>query len=74
MGMEQAGLEFSGEVDFIETEMYWPLNHMIAPADEAVKCIECHGVKEGKRINLRAMGYEEDPMKTGGRFESGIIE
>lgn len=74
IGMEQAGLEFSGEVDFIETEMYWPLNHMVALADEAVNCIECHGVKEGKRVNLKAMGYEEDPMKTGGRFESGIIE
>ncbi len=74
IGMKAAGLDFSGEIDFIETEMYWPLNHMIAPADEAVTCIECHGVKEGKRVDLRAMGYKEDPMKTGGRFENGIIK
>lgn len=74
IGMEKAGLEFSGEVDFIETEMYWPLNHMVAPADEAVTCIECHGVKEGKRVDLRAMGYSEDPMKTGGRYKNGTIK
>lgn len=74
IGMEQAGLEFSGQVGFIETEMYWPLNHMIPPADEAVKCIECHGVKEGKRLDLKALGYSEDPMKTGGRFKNGTIE
>lgn len=74
VGMEKAGLEFSGEVGFIETEMYWPLNHMVAPAEDAVKCIECHGVREGKRINMKAMGYSEDPMKTGGRFKNGIIK
>lgn len=74
IGMESVGLDFSGEVDFIETDMYWPINHMVAPPDEAVKCIECHGVREGKRVNLREMGYKEDPMKTGGRFNSGIID
>lgn len=74
IGMEKVGLEFSGEVEFIETEMYWPLNHMVAPADEAVKCIECHGVKEGKRLDLKSLGYSEDPMKTGGRFKSGLIK
>ena len=74
IGMKSAGLEFSGKVDFVETEMYWPINHMVAPAEDAVKCIECHGVKEGKRINLRAMGYGEDPMKSGGRFKNGSVE
>lgn len=74
IGMETVGLEFSGQIDFIETEMYWPINHMVAPADQAVKCIECHGVREGKRVDLKALGYSEDPMKTGGRFKSGIIK
>jgi hypothetical protein len=74
IGMEHAGLEFSGQVGFIETEMYWPLNHMIAPADQAVKCIECHGIREGKRLDLEALGYSEDPMKTGGRFKNGTIK
>ncbi|MDD3559463.1 MAG: tetrathionate reductase family octaheme c-type cytochrome [Melioribacteraceae bacterium] len=68
IGMEQAGLDFSGEVDFIVTEMYWPLNHMIAPANEAVKCTECHGSKEIKRMNFEELGYKGDPIKTGSRL------
>ena len=27
-GMNYINLEFSGSVDFIETKMYWPINHM----------------------------------------------
>ena len=41
-GMEKAGLPYSGQFDFIETEMYWPITHMVAPAEEALHCHECH--------------------------------
>jgi hypothetical protein len=41
-GMEYAGLPYSGEYDWIQTEMIWPLSHMVKPADEAVTCDECH--------------------------------
>jgi octaheme c-type cytochrome (tetrathionate reductase family) len=41
-GMKAAGQPFSGKVDFIETEMYWPITHMVAPKDKAVGCNECH--------------------------------
>jgi octaheme c-type cytochrome (tetrathionate reductase family) len=41
-GMEAVGLPFSGEVGFVETEMYWPITHMIAPKERAVGCTECH--------------------------------
>ena len=41
-GMRSADLPFSGKVDFIKTQMSWPITHMIAPADNAVKCVECH--------------------------------
>jgi len=30
-GMADAGAPFSGKVDFIKTEMLWPLTHMVAP-------------------------------------------
>lgn len=40
--MEAAGLGFSGEYDFVETEMVWPLNHGVAPAEDAVRCSSCH--------------------------------
>lgn len=65
IGMESAGLPFSGEIVFVETEMYWPLNHMIAPKESALKCMACHG-KNG-RLDWEALGYEGDPMKVGGR-------
>ncbi len=41
-GMEYIGQEFSGELDFIETAMYWPITHMVAPKDQALKCMACH--------------------------------
>lgn len=40
--MAAEGLPFSGEVGFVETNMYWPITHMVAPADQAVGCADCH--------------------------------
>ncbi|OIO03822.1 MAG: cytochrome C [Elusimicrobia bacterium CG_4_10_14_0_2_um_filter_56_8] len=48
-GMKAIGLPFSGKVSFIKTEMYWPLNHMVAPKESSVKCSECH-IREGGRL------------------------
>jgi hypothetical protein len=39
---EWSGIPFSGEYDFIETTMHWPITHMVAPADQALKCSSCH--------------------------------
>jgi octaheme c-type cytochrome (tetrathionate reductase family) len=41
-GMAGAGLDYSGQNDFISTEMSWPINHMVAPAGESLKCADCH--------------------------------
>ncbi|BCA81180.1 tetrathionate reductase family octaheme c-type cytochrome [Desulfuromonas sp. AOP6] len=60
IGMKAAGLPFSGEVDFIETRMYWRLNHMVSPASEALNCLDCHG--DNGRLNWKALGYKGDPM------------
>ena len=46
-GMLSAGLPFSGKVDFIKTQMSWPITHMVAPAEDAVDCNECHS-KNGR--------------------------
>lgn len=51
-GMKEIGLPFSGEYDFAPTEMYWPVNHMVAPASQSVKCIECHTRDNGRLANL----------------------
>jgi hypothetical protein len=41
-GMKAANAPFSGQVDFLKTEMYWPITHMVAPKEKAVGCNECH--------------------------------
>lgn len=41
-GMEAYGADYSGEYDWIESEMLWPLNHMVAPKEQALSCDSCH--------------------------------
>jgi octaheme c-type cytochrome (tetrathionate reductase family) len=65
LGAEAAGLPFSGEVGFAETEMYWPLAHLVQPKEEALQCTDCHS--DNGRMNWQALGYFGDPMKWGGR-------
>lgn len=48
-GMNRVGLPYSGEYGFVETIMYWPINHMVAPVEETVGCEECH-TREGGRL------------------------
>lgn len=46
-GMEVVGLPFSGKFGFVETEMSWPIAHMVAPKDDALACAQCHS-KNGR--------------------------
>ena len=69
LGMKETNMPYSGEFDFIETAMCWPVNHMVAPADKALKCTDCHTRKESKRLNWEQLGYKGDPMTAGGRFK-----
>jgi len=50
-GMKESGMPFSGKYDFVSTEMYWPINHMVAPKDKALACNECHA-KEGRLAGI----------------------
>ena len=68
LGMESVGLEFSGNHDFVETEMYWPINHMVVSAEESLSCTSCHGKRGKKRLNWEKLGYKSDPLKSGSRF------
>ncbi len=61
-GMEYAGLTYSGEFGVIETEMFWPIDHMVAPKEEALKCTDCHAEEGNESIlNWKALGYPNDP-------------
>lgn len=67
IGMDKVQLDFSGEVDFIETEMYWPIDHMVAPAKDALTCTNCHGIRGDHYLDWKALGYKDDPIKKGVR-------
>ncbi len=60
IGMEVSGLPYSGEYGFAPTEMYWRIDHMVAPANEALGCLDCHG--DNGRMDWTALGYKADPI------------
>jgi len=41
-GMQAAGMNYSGEYEFVETVMYWGLTHEVIPKEDALSCAECH--------------------------------
>lgn len=50
-GMDYAGLSFSGDYGFAETEYLFQTTHMVAPKEDALSCTECHS-KEGRLAKL----------------------
>ncbi len=50
-GMKYMGLPYSGHYGFVETRSYWPINHMVSPAKEALQCADCHS-KQGRLTYL----------------------
>ncbi len=64
-GMTYSGYEYSGEYDFIETEMYWPIAHMVAPAEDALECAACHTRDQGVLAGIEGVyipGITETPL------------
>ncbi len=62
VGMKAADLEYSGEYGWVETEMYWGLDHMVVPREDALTCKNCHGRGDTKRMDWEALGYRGDQM------------
>ncbi|MBF0111399.1 MAG: tetrathionate reductase family octaheme c-type cytochrome [Desulfamplus sp.] len=52
IGNEMLGLPFSGEFAFVESTYVFPITHMVAPREKALKCIECHTRNDGRLENL----------------------
>lgn len=50
-GMKDSGVPYSGQYGFVETEMWWPITHMVAPADKALDCESCHA-RDGRLAKL----------------------
>lgn len=51
-GMKRVGLPFSGDFGFVGTEMYWPVNHMVSPKEQALACVACHTRDNGRLQKL----------------------
>ena len=73
-GMKEVNIDFSGSVGFVETKMYWPINHTVMSSDNALKCTSCHGIGGEHKLNWKKLGYKDDPMKKGTRFSNGYIK
>lgn len=41
-GMAYLDLPYSGKYDFVKTEMFLPVSHMVSPAENALECKDCH--------------------------------
>lgn len=50
-GMAYAGLPYSGQFNFVETEYVYPITHMVAPKDQSLACTACHSA-QGRLANL----------------------
>ncbi len=66
-GMKLVDLPYSGNMKFIETEMVWPVNHMVSPKQATVQCTECH-----TRTGSRLAGLRDFYMP--GRDYSALID
>lgn len=57
-GMSYVGRPYSGDLGWVETEMFWVQNHMVAPKEQALTCTDCHTL-DG-RIQFADLGYPAD--------------
>jgi hypothetical protein len=54
-GMAYVDREYSGQLGFVRTEMFWFQNHMVAPKEQALTCTSCH--TPGARLDFATLGY-----------------
>lgn len=54
-GMAYNDKPYVGPAGFIESEMIWIQNHMVAPKEMALTCTDCHVV--GSRMSFEKLGY-----------------
>ena len=48
-GMKAAGMKYSGKYEWIQTNMYWGVEHEVMPANMALSCVQCHDSLKGDR-------------------------
>jgi octaheme c-type cytochrome (tetrathionate reductase family) len=68
-GMSYAGLPYSGRYEWIQTMMYWPLPHMVAPKEQSLRCNDCHHLSESR---LAGLGGFYMPARDRSRVLDGL--
>lgn len=58
-GMKAVVLPYSGQYGYTATAVYKRISHGVAPAGQALDCLDCHGLSG--RMNWPALGYDADP-------------
>jgi hypothetical protein len=48
------------EFDWVDTVRYMSISHEVRPAEDALRCLDCHG-PDG-RLDWAALGYDRDPL------------
>ncbi len=67
-GMAAADMPYSGKYNWVETWMYWRLDHEVMPAESALSCVQCHQSLQGKRTcdrchqDSREVDFKKLPM------------
>lgn len=51
--MKILNIPFSGQFDFVETEMHLPISHMVSPKEHVVQCSECHTRKQSRLASIQ---------------------
>lgn len=63
-GMDYTKHPYSGNLGFIATRSYWPLNHMVSTKEKALSCTQCHN-QNGQLSDLKGFylpGRDVNPI------------
>lgn len=71
-GMKYAGSDYSGEYGFVDTHMYWPITHMVAPKEGALRCEACHA-KDGRMTALAGVYLPGSGTPLGGQIGMALF-
>jgi hypothetical protein len=55
LGMEVNQRSYSGNYEFVDTEVYWPVNHMVSPKENSLTCNDCHTRNDGRLASLNGL-------------------
>jgi octaheme c-type cytochrome (tetrathionate reductase family) len=59
-GMKAAKLPYSGKYQWVETQMYWRVEHEVMPASMALSCVQCHESLKGEKTCDRCHQDQRD--------------